>query len=408
MIAHGRWLLNKYGPDAYIVFIGPCIAKKMEICDPALAGAVSAAMTFRGLADWFREENITFTDVAAQPKPSDEADARLFPVEGGLIAAAGLNTEMLGCDMIVASSLETCRNILGDIRAGQLRASLVELMACTGGCINGPAMSGLPGGIYASRQIILDYHRNRLEFDTPPRNQWPDLSRTYADKKQQEPEFSEEQILDVLRRVNKYTPEDELNCGACGYASCREKAIATLRGMAEVTMCIPYMRSRSESLRQVVMDVSPNSIVILDNHLAIQDMSPSAEHIFGCSLADMKGKHISRLIPLYDDFVSVRDTGQPVIGKIRRLNDHLVAEQNIVRVEGQSLLVAIMRDITEHEAQKKKFLELRLQTMEQTREVVRKQMRVAHEIAHLLGETTAESKMIVSHLAKLLEEEESK
>jgi PAS domain S-box-containing protein len=408
MIAHGRWLLNKYGPDAYIVFIGPCIAKKMEICDPALAGAVSAAMTFRGLADWFRQENITFTDVAAQPKPSDEADARLFPVEGGLIAAAGLNTEMLGCDMIVASSLETCRNILGDIRAGQLRASLVELMACTGGCINGPAMSGLPGGIYASRQIILDYHRNRLEFDTPPRNQWPDLSRTYADKKQQEPEFSEEQILDVLRRVNKYTPEDELNCGACGYASCREKAIATLRGMAEVTMCIPYMRSRSESLRQVVMDVSPNSIVILDNHLAIQDMSPSAEHIFGCSLADMKGKHISRLIPLYDDFVSVRDTGQPVIGKIRRLNDHLVAEQNIVRVEGQSLLVAIMRDITEHEAQKKKFLELRLQTMEQTREVVRKQMRVAHEIAHLLGETTAESKMIVSHLAKLLEEEESK
>jgi PAS domain S-box-containing protein len=281
-------------------------------------------------------------------------------------------------------------------------------MACTGGCINGPAMSGLPGGIYASRQIILDYHRNRPEFDTPPRNQWPDLSRTYADKKQQEPEFSEEQILDVLRRVNKYTPEDELNCGACGYASCREKAIATLRGMAEVTMCIPYMRSRSESLRQVVMDVSPNSIVILDNHLAIQDMSPSAEHIFGCSLADMKGKHISRLIPLYDDFVSVRDTGQPVIGKIRRLNDRLVAEQNIVRVEGQSLLVAIMRDITEHEAQKKKFLELRLQTMEQTREVVRKQMRVAHEIAHLLGETTAESKMIVSHLAKLLEEEESK
>lgn len=408
MIAHGRWLRRRFGSDACIVFIGPCIAKKMEICDPAVAGAVSAAMTFRGLADWMKEKSIDFSEDQVQLEPAIEAaDARLFPVEGGLIATAELSTDMLGSDLIVASSLDTCRNILGDIRAGQLKASLVELMACTGGCINGPAMSDIPGGIYAARQKILEYHRNRRAFQAPAREQWPDLSRTYTDKRQPVPEFSEDQISDVLRRVNKYTSEDELNCGACGYSSCREKAIATLRGMAEVTMCIPYMRSRSESLRQVVMDVSPNSIFILDNHLAIQDMSPSAERIFGCTLADMKGKHISRLIPLYDDFVYVRDTGEPIVGKIGRLNDRLVAEQNIVRVEGQSLLVAIMRDITEHEAQKRKFLELRSQTLEQTREVVRKQMRVAHEIAHLLGETTAESKMIVSHLAKLLEEEES-
>ncbi len=408
MIAHGRMLAGRYGPDAYIVFIGPCIAKKMEIRDEAVAGVVSAAMTFRGLADWLKDENIVFATPDAEIQPSSPVDARLFPVEGGLIGAAGLSTNILENELLVASGLETCRDILGDIRAGQLSASLVELMACTGGCINGPAMSDLPGGIYAARQKILNYHRHRLAYQTPVRDEWPDLSRTYTDKRQPIPEFSEEQIKDVLGRVNKYAPEDELNCGACGYSSCREKAIATLCGMAEVTMCIPYMRRRSESLRQVVMDVSPNSILILDDHLAIQDMSPSAEHIFGCSLADVKGRHISRLIPLYDDFVAVRDTGNPVIGKIRRLNDQLVAEQNIVRVEGQSLLVAIMRDITEHEAQKRKFLELRAQTLEQTREVVRKQMRVAHEIAHLLGETTAESKMIVTHLAKLLEEDEPK
>jgi len=189
----------------------------------------------------------------------------------------------------------------------------------------------------------------------PPRENWPDLSRTYSDKKEPIPEFGEEQIRGVLKLVNKYKPEDELNCGACGYSTCREKAVATLRGMAEATMCIPYMRSRSESLRQVVMDVSPNSIIITDDHLGIQDMSPSAEHLFGCSLADMKGKHISRLIPLYDDFVTVRDTGQPVIAKIRRINDVIVAEQNIVRVQGQSLLVAIMRDITEHETENGNF-----------------------------------------------------
>lgn len=408
MIAHGRMLSKQYGPDAYIVFIGPCIAKKMEICDGAVAGVVSAAITFRGLAHWFKDASITFERPDADIHPSPSADARLFPLEGGLIGAAGLSTNMLENDLVVASGLETCRNILGDIRAGRLSASLVELMACTGGCINGPAMSDLPGGIYAARQNIINYHRHRPAYKTPARNEWPDLSRSYADKQQTLPEFSEEQIQDVLHRVNKYTPEDELNCGACGYSSCREKAIATLCGMAEVTMCIPYMRRRSESLRQVVMDVSPNAIFILDDHLAIQDISPSAERIFGCSLADVKGRHISCLIPLYDDFVAVRDTGKPVIAKIRRINDRLVAEQNIVRVEGQLLLVAIMRDITEHESEKRKFLELRAQTLEQTREVVRKQMRVAHEIAHLLGETTAESKMIVTHLAKLLEEDEPK
>ncbi|MEN6469304.1 MAG: [Fe-Fe] hydrogenase large subunit C-terminal domain-containing protein [Smithella sp.] len=408
MIAHGRLLVQKYGPDAYIVFIGPCIAKKLEILDASEAGAVSAAMTFRGLANWFQETGIVFEKTVSSSEPLSVVDARLFPIEGGLIGTAGLSTDMLNNALVVASGLETCRNILGDIRAGQLNASLVELMACTGGCINGPAMADLEGGICAARQKIIEYHRRRAIYAIVGRENWPDLFRAYMDRKEPVPSFSEEEIRSVLRRVNKYTPDDELNCGACGYGSCREKAIATLRGMAEVTMCIPYMRSHAESLRQVVMDVSPNSIVILDNHLGIQDMSPSAEHLFGCPLTEMKGKHISRLIPLYDDFVAVRDTGKPVIGKIRRINDAIVAEQNIVRVEGQSLLVSIMRDITEHENQKKKFLELRSQTLEQTREVVRKQMRVAHEIAHLLGETTAESKMIVSHLAKLLEEDEPK
>lgn len=408
MIAHGRLLAKKYGSDAYIVFIGPCIAKKLEILDASEAGAVSAAITFHGLAHWFEEAGITFQKADSGAESASTVDARLFPIEGGLIGTAGLSTDMLNNSLIVASGLETCQNILGDIRAGQLNTSLVELMACTGGCINGPAMADLEGGIYAARQRIIDYHRHRPAYEPISRENWPDLSRVYTDRKEPIPEFSEEQIKDVLRRVNKYTPDDELNCGACGYSSCREKAVATLRGMAEVTMCIPYMRRRSESLRQVVMDVSPNSILILDDHLAIQDMSPSAEHLFGCSIADVKGKHLSRLIPLYNDFIAVRDTGTPVIGKISRINDRIVAEQNIVRVEGQSLLVAIMRDITEHEAEKQKSLELRAQTLEQTREVVQKQMRVAHEIAHLLGETTAESKMIVIHLAKLLEEEGAK
>jgi PAS domain S-box-containing protein len=222
------------------------------------------------------------------------------------------------------------------------------------------------------------------------------------------PEFSEEQIQEVLHRVNKFTPEDELNCGACGYPSCRQKAIASLRGLAEVTMCIPYMRSRSESLRQVVMDVTPNSIIIIDNDLIIRGMSPSAERLFKCKLSELEGKHLSRLIPVLDDFYYVRDTGQPIYARRRRIRENIIAEQTVVQVEGQALMVAILRDITEREGEREKFNAIREETLQRTREVVSKQMRVAHEIAHLLGETTAESKTTFSHLAKLLQEDGDK
>jgi len=168
-------------------------------------------------------------------------------------------------------------------------------------------------------------------------------------------------------------------------------------------MCIPYMRRRSESLRQVVMDATPNAILIVDDDLMVQDMSPSAETLFRKTISEVKGTHLSGLITVLDDFIHVRDTGKPVIGKARRLKEDLVGEQSIFRVEGQLLMVAIIRDVTEREQEREQFHVIRRETLERTREVLGKQMRVAHEIAHLLGETTAETKATVTHLARLLE-----
>jgi PAS domain S-box-containing protein len=405
MIAHGRLLSQQYGPNAYIVFIGPCIAKKKEVTDESVSGGIHAVMTFLGLQELFEEADIRFEgtrDVIDAPPPEK---ARLFPIEGGLIGTARMNTDILDSHMLVASGLDACHDVLNDIRSGMLNASLVELMACKGGCVNGPAMVDVKGGIALARQKIIVFHaHNPPDLAIDPKD-WPSLTRTYRDRMVHVPEFTEEEIQQVLHRVNKFTPEDELNCGACGYSSCREKAVATLRGMAEATMCIPYMRTRSESLKQVVMDVTPNSIIIFDNDLVIHDLSPSAERLFGCKQADMEGKHLSALISVLDDFIAVRDTGKPVMGKARRLREDIMAEENIVRVEGQPLMVAIIRDLTRREKEREKFKSIRKETLERTREVVSKQMRVAHEIAHLLGETTAESKATFIHLAKLLEEE---
>lgn len=405
MIAHGRWLSEQHGPEAFVVFIGPCIAKKAEIEEGQHAGDVHAVLTFEELRAWFEERHITLPPGPEDVLPPAPADgARAFPVEGGLVATARMSRDLLESHIIVASGLDACRDILESIQAGTLDACLVELMACRGGCINGSAVEMSAGGIYMARQRVIEYASRRQAEAPPERSRWPSLDRTYRDRRQPETEYGEEQIRQALQRVEKYSVEDELNCGACGYSSCRDKAVATLRGMADPAMCIPYMRRRSESLRQVVMDVAPYGIIIVNDRLLIQDLSPAAERMFQCHLKDVVGKPLKAIVPQVDDFIGVRDTGKAVEGRTRHIGDGLIVEETIVHVEGENLLVAILKDVTDAEMQREKLDQLRAETLQKTQEVINKQMRVAHEIAMLLGETTADSKTMLSRLAKLIQE----
>ena len=413
MVAHGRWLRHKHGRDSMVVFIGPCIAKKAEASDDAVAGAIDAALTFTELEEWLRDEGVAVPSDEPPAEPVLRANARLFPVEGGLVGTANLDTDLLTSHVVTTSGLEACEDVLRGIRSGQLAACMVELMACEGGCINGPAMEelgrpergpALGSGIYIARQRVIDYASRRQPQPLPTRAEWPTLERAYEDRSVSMAEFSEAQIVEVLRRVDKYAPEDELNCGACGYPTCREKAVATLRGMAEATMCIPYMRRRAESLRQVVMDVTPNAIVIVDTRLYIQDMSPSAEKMLHCRLSAVSGKPLQSVVPMVDHFAQVRDTGEPVLNLSAQLRPDLIVEETIVPVEGQSLLVGILRDVTERERQRAEMDHIRKETVTRTQEVIQNQMRVAHEIAQLLGETTAETKVMLAKLARLVDE----
>jgi nitrogen-specific signal transduction histidine kinase len=174
--------------------------------------------------------------------------------------------------------------------------------------------------------------------------------------------------------------------------------------MAEATMCIPYMRARAESLTNVVVDVTPNAILIVDKDLHVQDISPSAERMFHCHRLAVRGKPLREIIPIVDDFLVVRDTGKPLLYKILRLRDDLTVEQSIVAVGDKNLIVAILRDVTERELYYKEMGRIRAETLRRTQEVINKQMRVAHEIAGLLGETTAETKTLLTRLAHLIEE----
>ena len=434
MIAHGRYLRSQYGDDAFIVFIGPCIAKKAEATDEAVAGAIDAALTYDELARWMADAGVTLNcaeDEGVMGAESDRlassaapsayaaltgAPARLFPLEGGLLGTARLSTDLLSPFVFVGSGMDICRNVLEGIRAGGWQTAMVELMACSGGCINGPALAER-GSIALSRQRVQRFAEHHGPQQPPPQAEWPDLLRSYSDRSTPAPQFSEAEITAVLHQVGKYLPEDELNCGSCGYASCREKAIATLRGMAEATMCIPYMRARTESLHTVVMDVTPNAILVVDGDLRVQDLSRSAEEMFACSRTYARGKSLQSLVPIVDDFISVRDTGQPVLNKVVRLakagngQGEIIVEQTVVPVTGPSaahdqqdraLLVAILRDVTAREREHRELELIRAETVRRTQEVISNQMRVAHEIAGLLGETTAETKVVLTQLTRLL------
>ena len=407
MIAHGRWLRRLHGPDACIVFIGPCLAKKGEIHADGVVGVVDAVLSYTELADWMAELAVEITRPAAHPEPAEaRPPARLFPVEGGLVGTARLSTDMLGDHVITASGHDACRDVLEGIRAGILEAALAELMACDGGCINGPVMAGR-APVTLFRQRLMAYAACRqthpLAEDGPD---WPDLGRTYSDRSQPVPQFSEEEIQAALAMVEKFSPQDELNCGACGYPTCRDKAIAALRGMSELTMCIPYMRSRAESLTNVVMDAVPNAVLVVDNALRIQDASLSAQHMFRRHRSQMLGKPLGELMPAVALFLQAQETGQTAQSERVRLREDLIVSMTVVPVRGKGLLVAVLRDITEHEKARAALAHLRAETLERTQAVIKKQMRVAHEIAGLLGETTAETKVLLNELRRLIERDE--
>jgi PAS domain S-box-containing protein len=344
------------------------------------------------------------------------APARLFPLEGGLLGTARLSTDLLSPFVFVGSGMDICRNVLEGIRAGGWQTAMVELMACSGGCINGPALAER-GSIALSRQRVQRFAEHHGPQQPPPQAEWPDLLRSYSDRSTPAPQFSEAEITAVLHQVGKYLPEDELNCGSCGYTSCREKAIATLRGMAEATMCIPYMRARTESLHTVVMDVTPNAILVVDGDLRVQDLSRSAEEMFACSRTYARGKSLQSLVPIVDDFISVRDTGQPVLNRVVRLakagngQGEIIVEQTVVPVTGPSaahdqqdraLLVAILRDVTAREREHRELELIRAETVRRTQAVISNQMSMAQKIARLHGETTAETKVVLTQLTRLL------
>ncbi|MBI5115063.1 4Fe-4S binding protein [Candidatus Poribacteria bacterium] len=247
MIATGRAIRKRHGCDAHVVFIGPCTAKKAEIHEPSLAGAVDSVLTFAELDRMFDSGGIKVADL-----PNSRLDGPLaftggsFPLPGGLVKTAGLEADILENDIISTEGKDRVLSVLNELVKSPRQALLVDALFCEG-CISGPVMRN-ELTVFARKQIIInfidDLRLNVLpEEANDARREFEDLDlgRSFTPRCLLLSQPTEDDINRVLMSMKKYTLEDQLNCGACGYPTCREKAIAVFQGLAEAEMCLPYL-----------------------------------------------------------------------------------------------------------------------------------------------------------------------
>jgi signal transduction histidine kinase/Fe-S-cluster-containing hydrogenase component 2 len=247
MIAIAKAVKKTRGPGARVVFIGPCTAKKKEIQDPAVAGVVDAVLTYREALALFQDAGIELPQMAHSGLDGPRSYlARSFPISGGLLKSAGLSMDILENGIVVTEGKERVLSVLREIAAGKSRAQLFDLLFCEG-CINGPKMPN-ELSMFARKEIIAEYVNEQIRYTTQKQfveaieeYDGLDLRRTFAAENLVLPEPPEERVDEILRRMKKLAPEDRLNCGACGYPTCRDKAVAVGQGLAEAEMCLPYL-----------------------------------------------------------------------------------------------------------------------------------------------------------------------
>ncbi|MGC8777964.1 MAG: [Fe-Fe] hydrogenase large subunit C-terminal domain-containing protein [Candidatus Caldatribacteriaceae bacterium] len=408
MVAHAR-LWHQEDEAVRVVFIGPCIAKKGEAEEKEVAGEVEAVLTFEELKDWFQERNL---DVSSLPESeldfSPVAWARAFPVEGGLLRSASLETDLLSHDMLVITGVERAKQFLNELKDGRVHFKLIEIMACEGGCIDGPVLrSSL--SFYERRNRVIAYTRRSHQGPVKAGREAidpPSFRRAFSPQPIVNPPVPEEELRRILSLTGKFAPQDELNCGACGYDTCREKAAAVYHGMAEAEMCIPFMRAKAESFSSFLIAVTPNGIVLLDENLRIVDINPALRKMFELTGKLVIGKRVDEFLDP-SPFVEVLRTRKAVTREVHYPQYHdLFAQVSVFYLEKPQLLMGVFVDLTKEREREELMEKMREKTLEKAQQVINNQMRVAQEIASLLGETTAETKVLLGKLMKILRGEE--
>ena len=388
MVAHAKSIKARM-PGAAVVFIGPCVSKKDEA---ERCGQVDCVLTFDELTDWLQEAGVPLGESGALD--GTEARSRFFPTPGGIIKSMDQQADFT---YIPIDGLRRCMDALEEIERGGMENCFVEMNACEGSCIGGPVMHRYHREPITCKTRVDHYGgRSGADFSDRPAD---DLKKTFSYLGTGEVMPGEAAIEEVLHKLGKFRPEDELNCGTCGYPTCREKAIAVCQGKADLTMCLPFLKAKAESFSGAILDNTPNAILAMDTKLIIQQANEAAARLFGMGSArELVGLPIDTILGPVEYLQAIG--GERSGGATRHyLADYdKFVEETIAFDPEYNLVISIIKDITEETRREKRLDEERRHTAELADRVIEKQMRVAQEIASLLGETTAETKIALTRL----------
>ena len=396
MQAHCQDIKRRY-PGAKTVFIGPCVSKKDEA--QHYEGLVDAVLTFDELTAWLKAEHI---ELQQEMDANEESRARFFPITGGILKS--LTRTNPHYTYMAVDGTENCIAALRDIESGKVHRCFIEMSACTGSCVGGPVMEKFHRSPVQDYAAVAGYAGER-DFPVEQPGETV-LRKDFVSIERQLPIPTEEEIRDVLRQMGKMKPSQELNCGSCGYDTCREKAIAVCQGKAEISMCLPFLKDKAESFSDTIVRNTPNGLIVLNEKLEVQQINKAAQKILNIRYAsDILGDQVVRIMEP-GDFLSVLSTGKAIHNQRTYLAEYdKYVEETIVYDREYRLLVCILRDVTEEESQREKKENISRQTVEIADRVVDKQMRIVQEIASLLGETAAETKIALSKLKESIQDE---
>lgn len=396
MQAHGQDLKKRY-PGCIVVFIGPCVSKKEEATH--YPEYVDEVLTFEELTNWFKAEDIT---LEKNMDSNNKSRTRLFPTTGGIVRT--MNERDPDYTYLAFDGIDHCREALEEILAGRLHHCFIEMSICTGSCSNGPVMEKYKQSPVAAALSVNKY-AGREDFEVAqPKKDELHKNMTVIDTKAAVP--SEEEITAILKKMGKVRPEQELNCGSCGYNTCREKAIAIYRGKADISMCLPYLKDKAESFSDNIISNSPNAIFALNENLEIQQINKTALKLMHINHAsDVMGEQVIRILDP-GVFLEAMNSRKNIRDKRTYLSDYdIYVEQTVIYDSEYHIIICIMRDVTEEEKSKIRKENVGRTTAEIADKVVDNQMRIVQEIASLLGETAAETKVALMKLKESIADE---
>jgi iron only hydrogenase large subunit-like protein/uncharacterized Fe-S cluster-containing protein len=386
--------LKRRHPGARTLFAGPCISKKAEA--EMYGGQVDCVLTFAELSHWFERENIRL-DGDRGDKKNDRTLARAFPTSAGILHT--MEKKNPRYTYLSVDGIDNCKAAIEDILKGRPGKCFIEMSACAGSCIGGPVME-------RRRSPVWDYMAIRSQagekdFDTGDVS-GESLRKNFKAFTRRQLHFGQKAIDEVLRKLGKTKPEDELNCGTCGYETCRDKAQAVLEGKANLTMCLPYLIEKAESFSDDIIKNTPNGIIVLNENLEVQQINEAACRLLNIVPGNILGDQVVRLLDPAPFVEVCREEKNSYNKKVYLADYRKYVDQTILYDKSYRIIICIMRDVTEEASRRETKDIFNRNAMEITDKVIEKQMRTVQEIASLLGETAAETKIALTKLKESL------